>query len=199
MDDLTVSFTSTVTGPDLADLTGGLRLDVVIAAPDGWTAVVNSGPAVALEDGTATATVAVDAEAAADLLARHNAEIGAPGGPATLTVTPVTETPAPPRASASPPSRRPGWRSPWTPRRSGERPGDGPRADPSTPVEFDEVGRAAFPVLAVSVSIAVARIARRRRPRCPLVTLACRRWSAASAGAASPTASSCGTPTGSCR
>jgi signal peptidase I len=88
---LTVSFTNTVSGPDLAGVTGAMHLDVVVSAPDGWSAVVDSGPAAALQDGTATASVGVDPDGAAALLARHYEEIGAPGGAATLTVVPVTE------------------------------------------------------------------------------------------------------------
>lgn len=89
---LTVSFTNSVTGPDVADLRGAMRLDVVVAADDGWSAVLASGPAVALEDGTATATVVVDPGGAARLLDRHFAEIGASGGVGTLTVSPVAAT-----------------------------------------------------------------------------------------------------------
>jgi signal peptidase I len=89
---LTVSFTNTVSGPDLADLRGALRLDVVVAAADGWSAVLTSGPAATLREGTATASVVVDPRGATDLLTRHFAEIGTSGGGATLTVTPVAET-----------------------------------------------------------------------------------------------------------
>lgn len=86
---LTVSFTSALTGaPDVA---GTVRLDVVLTAPDGWSAVLGSGPAAALVDGTATATVPVDPAAASDLLGRHYDEIGAQGVQATLSVLPVVE------------------------------------------------------------------------------------------------------------
>ena len=66
-----------------------MRLDVSVTAADGWTAVLTSGPDVAVENGKAAASVTVDPAAAAALLSRHYAEIGATGGGATLTVTPV--------------------------------------------------------------------------------------------------------------
>jgi hypothetical protein len=91
-EDLTVSFTDTFTGPGLSGVTGELRLDVGVAAADGWTAVLDSGPATAFAYGTATAAVRIDPEAAAELVDRHFAEIGVAGQPATLTVTPVAET-----------------------------------------------------------------------------------------------------------
>jgi hypothetical protein len=86
---LTVSFTSAFTGA--AEVTGTVRLDVVLTAPDGWSAPLGSGSAATLQDGTATATVPVDPAAASDLLGRHYDEIGAQGVQATLTVTPVVE------------------------------------------------------------------------------------------------------------
>ena len=90
--DLSVSFTNTVTAPGLDAVTGTVRLDVVVAAPDGWSAVVTSGPVAPLQNGTATASVALDTGAAMELLDRHYDEIGTAGGGATLTVTPVTDT-----------------------------------------------------------------------------------------------------------
>jgi signal peptidase I len=90
--DLTVSFTNTVGGRDLAALRGALRLDVTIASADGWSSYLGSSPVVELADGTATAAAQVDAPRAAALLAKHYAEIGGPGGAATLTVTPVAVT-----------------------------------------------------------------------------------------------------------
>ena len=39
---LTVSFTNTISGPDLADLSGAMRLDVSVTAADGWTATFAS-------------------------------------------------------------------------------------------------------------------------------------------------------------
>jgi len=91
VDDLTVSLDTSLSGTGVTDVTGAIRLDVVVSAPDGWSAVLTSGPSAALADGRATAAVAVDPEAAADLLGRHYDEIGADGGGATLTVTPVVE------------------------------------------------------------------------------------------------------------
>jgi signal peptidase I len=89
---LTVSFTNTFSGPDLAGVAGAMHLDVVVSAPDGWSAVLGSGPAVRVRDGSATAAVGVDPAAATALLDRHYAEIGTPGGPGTVTVTPVAAT-----------------------------------------------------------------------------------------------------------
>jgi len=86
---VTVTFTTAVAGPDVTDVRGSMRLDVVITAADGWTAVLTSGPEAALENGTAAASVAVDPAAAAALLSRHYIEIGGTGAGATLTVTPV--------------------------------------------------------------------------------------------------------------
>ena len=91
VDDLTVSVTTSVTGPGVTDVAGSVRLDVVIQAPDGWSAVLASGPAVPLQNGTAAAAVGVDADDAAELLGRHYEEIGSSSGSATLTVTPVSE------------------------------------------------------------------------------------------------------------
>jgi hypothetical protein len=89
---LTVTFANTVTGPELTEVRGAMRLDVSVSAADGWTAVLISGPQAALESGTGTASVTVDPSAASDLLSRHYAEIGDTGGGATLTVTPVAVT-----------------------------------------------------------------------------------------------------------
>ncbi|TFV86250.1 signal peptidase I [Blastococcus sp. CT_GayMR16] len=90
--DLSVSFTNAVTGPDLADLRGAMRLDVAVSSADGWSAYLNSSPVVALAEGSATATVPVDPAEAAALLGKHFAEIGGGGTSATLTVTPVVVT-----------------------------------------------------------------------------------------------------------
>jgi len=92
VDDLTVALDTTVTGPGVTGVTGTLRLDVVVSAPDGWSAVLTSGAAAALADGRATVAVAVNLERAAELLTRHYEETGSGGGSATLTVTPVGET-----------------------------------------------------------------------------------------------------------
>ncbi|MCZ2858657.1 signal peptidase I [Blastococcus sp. VKM Ac-2987] len=86
---LTVSYEDTVSGPDLADVRGALRLDVSVQAADGWSAYLGSGPVVGFTDGVATASVDVDAARAAEVLSRHYAEVGVPGSSATLTVTPT--------------------------------------------------------------------------------------------------------------
>jgi len=89
---LTVSLTTAVRGPHVADVRGNLRLDVVVTAADGWSAVVDTGSAHVLEQGSGTASVALDPTHATTLLARHFAEIGTTGGTATLTVAPVAKT-----------------------------------------------------------------------------------------------------------
>ncbi|MCA0146950.1 signal peptidase I [Blastococcus sp. LR1] len=88
-DSLTVSYASDVSGPGVADLQGVVRLDVSIEAPDGWSAYLNSGPVVPLQDGAATASVAVDATAATSVLDEHYAEVGGSGGGAILRITPT--------------------------------------------------------------------------------------------------------------
>jgi hypothetical protein len=92
--DLTVSFTNTVSGPDLADVRGAMRLDVSVSSADGWSAYLNSSPDVTLESGalSATATADLDTARASYLLGQHFAEIGTPGAAATLVVTPVLAT-----------------------------------------------------------------------------------------------------------
>jgi hypothetical protein len=90
--DLTVSFTNTVSGPDLSALQGAMRLDVTVSSADGWSSYLSSSPVVALANGSATAVAPIDTARAAALLARHYAEIGTPSAAATLTVTPVVVT-----------------------------------------------------------------------------------------------------------
>ncbi len=89
--DLTVSYTSTLAGPGLSEVRATVRLEVSVTASDGWRATLASSPAVPVVDGTATAAVAVDPQAAAELLEAHFAEIGEGGGQATLEVSPVVE------------------------------------------------------------------------------------------------------------
>jgi signal peptidase I len=174
---LTVSFTNTLTGPGLAGVTGAMRLDVVVSAPDGWSAVVGSGPVVAMEGGTATASVVVNPDAAAQLLSRHYAEIGSSGGSATLTVTPVARTtgtvegrefdagsPAGMAFTLDAMSLRPA--------------GGGMELTPSspTPVQVDEVVPRSFAVLAATVPIGVARIAAAAVLAVALAVLAVAAW-----------------------
>ena len=61
---VTVTFTNSVTGPELTGVRGTMRLDVSVTAADGWSAVVTSGPETALGNGTAAASVTVDPAAA---------------------------------------------------------------------------------------------------------------------------------------
>jgi signal peptidase I len=156
---LTASFTSTAGGPQVADLTGDLRLDVVVTAADGWSAVLASGPAAAFANGTATASVPVDATAAAELLTRHYDEVGTRGGPATLTLTPVTEL------TGTVEGRRFTVDSPaglaFTLDATALRPpADLPAAlSPATPtsVQIEETVPRSFPVLGLSVPLDVVR------------------------------------------
>jgi hypothetical protein len=157
--DLTVSFTNTVTGPELADVTGAMRLDVVVSAADGWSAVLNSGPGAAVQDGKATASVAVDADEAGELLSRHYDEIGTPGGSATLTVTPVVETTGTVKGQSFTAGSPPGFA--FTLDGESLRPTGTEATDlaPSieTPVQVDEVVPRSFTVLALTVPIGIAR------------------------------------------
>jgi hypothetical protein len=91
VDRLTATFTTSLSGAGVTAVTGSVRLDLVVSAADGWSSVVTSGVPVVLQSGTARAAVAVDANAAAERLNQHYEETGSPGGPATLTVRPVTQ------------------------------------------------------------------------------------------------------------
>ena len=117
-----------------------------------------------MQDGTATATVAVDPTAPTELLGRHYDEIGVSGGTATLTVTPVAGRPARSRASAFTAESPAGlaFALDAASLKLAGGPGHGSRAE-----RADLRGRstrscrAASPSLAVSVPIDVARTARR--------------------------------------
>src|SRR3712207_8085675 len=52
---LTVTLASSFSGPGPTSLEGTVHLDVVVAAADGWSAVVTSGAPVPLQGGAATA------------------------------------------------------------------------------------------------------------------------------------------------
>jgi hypothetical protein len=157
---LTVSFTNTVTGPDVADLRGVLRLDVVVTASDGWSAVLTSGPVATLQGGTATATVAVDPKGATQLLERHFAEIGVSGGAGTLTVTPVAATTGTVEGhafTAGSPAGLPFSMDAASLRMAGAETDLAPA--PQTAVEADATTDRRFSVLRTSVSIDTARVA----------------------------------------
>jgi hypothetical protein len=85
---ITVSFRDQVTGPQLTDLRGTLRLVVTIATTDGWTGTLTSGATTALTGTTLAGTVLLDPAYATDVMNRHYAEVRATGTNATLTVTP---------------------------------------------------------------------------------------------------------------
>jgi signal peptidase I len=176
--DLTVSFTNTVTGPERADVRGAMRLDVAVTAADGWSATLASGPEVAMADGTATASVAVDPDGAARLLSRHYTETGASGGMATLTITPVAETIGTVQGNVFTAGSPAGL--PFTLDATSLR----PPADPATalapsatiPVEVDAITPRSFTVLSVSVPIDVARIAALGVLAAALVALGAGAW-----------------------
>jgi signal peptidase I len=157
--DLAVSLTSTVTGPGLAGITGSMRLEVVVSAADGWSAVLNSGPVAALQDGTVTASVPIDTDAATELLSRHYEETGTAGGSATLTVTPVAETTGTVQGHSFTAGSPPGLA--FTLDSMSLRPAGtevkGLTSSLQTPVQVDEVGPRSLTVLDVSVPILVVR------------------------------------------
>src|SRR3712207_9282205 len=88
---LTVTLASSFSGPGPTSLESTVLLQVVVAAADGWSAVVTSGAPVPLQGGAATAAVGVDADRAADLLSQHGEETGSTSGTATLTIPPVSD------------------------------------------------------------------------------------------------------------
>ena len=157
--DLTVSFTTAITAPEPAGVSGALRLDVVVSAPDGWSAVLATGAAVAVQDGTATASVAVDPDRAAELLGRHYEETGSTGASATLTVTPVVDmagTVQGRTVALSPPAGLA-----FTLDAMSLRPGSTDQTvfapTSQTPVRIEEVTPRTLQVLAASVPLEVAR------------------------------------------
>jgi signal peptidase I len=157
---LTVTFTSAIVSTGIADVEGALRLDVVVTAADGWSAVVGSGSAVALENGTATASVGVDPEAAAGLLRRHYDEIGVAGGTATLAVRPLAETTGEmqgERFTAGAPGGLDFTMAPGSLTLAGD-PASVLTTSTSTPVVVEEVVPRTFPVLGLTVPLGVARV-----------------------------------------
>ncbi|MDP5184719.1 signal peptidase I [Blastococcus sp. BMG 814] len=156
---LTVSYEDTVTGPDLAGLQGALRLDVTVQAADGWSTYLGSGPVVGFTDGVATASVDVDAARAAEVLARHYAEVGVSGSTATLTVTPTVALSGTVRGTAFEAGSPAGLDfalDPTALRLAGD-PETVLRTLTPTSVPVTTVGPRSFDVLALSVPIGVAR------------------------------------------
>src|SRR3712207_7773133 len=80
---LTVTLASSFSGPGPTSLEGTVHLDVVVAAADGWSAVVTSGAPVPLQGGAATAAVGVGAERAAHPLRPHSGGTGTNSGAGT--------------------------------------------------------------------------------------------------------------------
>jgi signal peptidase I len=160
--DLTVSLKDTLGGTDLSGLSGTLRLAVSIAAPDGWTADVGRGATVPLVDGrTATASAVVQSTAAAELLARHYAEVGSGGNDATLTVTPqlaVSGTVAGrPFTAKTLPGLSFGLTA--TSLRLAGTPGTALNPSVGTPVTVEQTSPRHFTLLEQTISLSVARLA----------------------------------------
>ena len=88
---LTVTLDQTLAAPGLAGTEGTVHLEVAVAAPDGWTALITRGPGAPVSGASTSASVLLDPARALDVLRRHYTEIGAAEGGATLTVTPVTD------------------------------------------------------------------------------------------------------------
>jgi signal peptidase I len=176
--DLTVTFSNTVTGTGLTGVAGAMRLDVVVTASDGWNAVVDSGPVTGMQEGTATASVAVDPDAATALLSRHYAEIGSSGGGAKLTISPVAETTGKVEGrsfTAGSPAALEFALDPASLKLAGD-PATALTPSTPTPVEVDEVVPRSFPVLALSVPIDVARMAAAAVLAAALIVLAASAW-----------------------
>jgi signal peptidase I len=156
---LTVTYANTVTGPDLADLQGAMRLDVTLQAADGWSTYLNSGPAVAFQDGTATASVDVDAARASAVLSRHYDEVGTASGSAMLVITPTAAISGTARSVPFEADGPPGFTfllDQTSLRLTGE--ADTVLATSAeTPVTVDAVGPRSVDVLALSVPIGVLR------------------------------------------
>jgi signal peptidase I len=158
---LTVSFTQSVTAAEPASLTGGLRLDVSVGTPDGWTAVVARGSAAPVFlDGTTATVDLVPADAMA-VLDRHAREVGTPPGVGgTVTVTPVLDATGSvagqPFTAAAMPALS------FTFDATTLRPAAGAEAlhpTSSTSVAVTEVGPRTLSALGVSVSVRIARLA----------------------------------------
>jgi signal peptidase I len=178
VDDLTVSLDTAVAGPGATAVTGAVHLDVVVSAPDGWTAVLTSGAASAITDGRASATVAVDPEQAAELLGRHYEETGSVGGAATLTVTPVGETTGTVRGQNFTADAPAGLA--FTLDETSLRPTSTDvtvfRPVTKTSVEVQEVGERSLAVLALTLSIGAARTLTGAVLLLSLVTLCVAAW-----------------------
>jgi signal peptidase I len=157
---VTVSYATSVIGPELSDLRGTLRLDVSVTASDGWNAVVESGLPVTLADGAGTATVTVTPSAAAALLSRHHAETGSAGGGSSLAVLPVVELAG--RVAGQAFTADPPAGLSFTLDASALRPvGDAPTnmaAITQTTVQVEEVVPRTIPVLDLQVPIGLARL-----------------------------------------
>jgi signal peptidase I len=159
--DLAVSYRQSSAAGSPVALTGSLRLDVSVATPDGWTALVSRGAAVPVAGDSAEATVPLVLSDALAALDRHATEIGAAaGGGATLTVTPVLdatgEVAGQTFTAAAPPALA------FTLDSTTLRPAAGPaalRPTSSTSVTVAETGPRMLSALGVTVPVRTARIA----------------------------------------
>jgi signal peptidase I len=174
-DGLTVSFEDVVTGAD--DVTGTVRLDVAVEAPDGWSATLTGGPAATLTDGAATASVVLDPAGAAALLQRHYDEVGAAGSSATLTVVPrveVTGTVEGRPFTATSPDALTFALDPTVLRPAGD--ATTLTSSTSTPVTIEEPAPRTFTLGPVTMSLDIVRIAAGGLLAVALVVLAGAAW-----------------------
>jgi signal peptidase I len=159
VDDLAVSFEHAVSAPGLDAVEGAVRLELSVATADGWSAPLGNSPSVPVQDGAATATVAIAPDLARAYVDRHNTEIGGNAGAITLSVTPVVEVtgvvqgrpfaaedPAPLTFTIDPTTLRPPTsESAFT-------------TTAQIPVPVDEVVARSFTLLGVDLPIGAARL-----------------------------------------
>jgi hypothetical protein len=172
-----VAFQQSVSGAEAISLTGSLRLDVSVVAPDGWTAVVTRGPVVPVTGSAATVSVALAPSRAAEVLDQHYAEIGAGGAGGTVLVTPVDDATGEVGGQSFAAATLPALS--FTLDETTLRPTAGPDAlTPSTPISLTvpEVGARTLAVLGVSVPMRTARIALGAVLVAALLTAAAASW-----------------------
>jgi signal peptidase I len=176
--DLTVSFRATLEAAGLTGLRGNLRLAVSIAAPDGWTADVGRGATVPVAGRTTTASVVVQSDAAAQLLARHYAEVGSGGTDATLTISPRLDASGTVSGHPFTASPLPGLAFSLTPTALKPTGNADTALSPTaaTPVTVEQVSPRQFTLLGHSVPLELARIAAGAVLGLSLIVLAIAAW-----------------------
>jgi hypothetical protein len=177
-DGLTVSFQDTFTGAGVESLVGTAWLELSVATPDGWTAVLGRGPAGVVQDGVVSVSAMIDPDTAAAFLEQHFAEIGGGGGGATLVVTPtvaVTGTVEGQVFTAGPLAGLTFSIDATSLRVAGDA-ASALVPTAQTEVLIDEVGPRSFPVLSVSIPIDLARMVAGAVLAVALVGLAVGAW-----------------------